>query len=92
MTSLRRRLDITLKTLAVLREKLQKCNGSPPCCLVFHEGDLISCDVFGPAPEKMFQTFCENCRETMNELLDCLQQALNRNVKTKKEGNRKKTG
>lgn len=72
LTSLRKQLDITLKTLGVIREKLQNCNGYPPCCLTFHKDNQISCDILGPMPEKAFLIHCEKCKKTMKELLDCM--------------------
>jgi hypothetical protein len=69
MTSLRRQLDTTITRLSAIRKKLQDSREYPPCCLVYKDG-RISCDTFGPMPEKIFLAHCKECKKTMRELLD----------------------
>jgi hypothetical protein len=70
LTSLRKQLDNALLRIGVIREKLHNCNEYPPCCLIFHTDNRISCDTLGPMPEEAFLTHCESCRATMKELVD----------------------
>lgn len=70
MTSLRKRLDIALSTIAVIREKLESCDRYPSCCLTFHNDNRVSCDILGPMPEEAFLMHCQKCRKSMEEILD----------------------
>ena len=70
MTSLRTQLDTAITKLSVIREKLQNCRELPPCCLISYKDGRISCDTFGPMPEKVFLLHCKECKKTMKELLN----------------------
>lgn len=72
MTSLRKRLDNILVELAILRQEIDKASRYPPCCLTFYKDRKISCDVYGPLPEKEFSALCERCRATIKEFLEQL--------------------
>lgn len=79
LTSLRKQLDVALKTLGVIREKLENCNEYPPCCLSFHKNNRISCDILGPMSEEVFLMHCERCKATMKEFLEYVYQLFDGN-------------
>ncbi|MCK4498587.1 hypothetical protein KAU25_05265 [Candidatus Bathyarchaeota archaeon] len=72
MTSLRRQLDRAFLKIEEIKERLEDSGGHPPCCLIFHENNRISCDMIGPMQEEAFSTFCRACRNKMKTALDRL--------------------
>jgi len=72
MTSLRKRLDNILDELSIISDEISVSDQSPPCCLVFHKNDLISCDVLGPLPKEQFLLECSKCKARIKRLVDCI--------------------
>ncbi|UCD95980.1 MAG: hypothetical protein JSV35_05645 [Candidatus Bathyarchaeota archaeon] len=72
MTSLRRQFDRAFVKIEEVKKKLEGADGHPPCCLIFHENNRISCDMVGPMQEEAFSVFCEACRRKMQSVLDRL--------------------
>jgi len=70
MTSLRKRLDNVLNEISIISKEIHVSGQSPPCCLVFHENDLISCDVLGPLPKERFLLECSECKARIKRLID----------------------
>ena len=72
MTSLRKRLDNILNELSIINNEISVSDQSPPCCLVFHKNNLISCDVLGPLPREHFLLECSKCKARIKRLVDCI--------------------
>jgi len=72
MTSLRKRLDNVLNEISIISKKISVSDQVPPCCLVFHENDLVSCDVLGPLPKEQFLLECAKCKARIKRLIDCI--------------------
>jgi len=72
MTSLKKRLDNILNEISIIGREINVSGHSPPCCLVFHENDRISCDVLGPLPKEQFFQECSKCKARIKRLVDCI--------------------
>lgn len=72
MTSLKKRLDSILNEISTISKAIRVSGNSPPCCLVFHENDLISCDVLGPLPKDRFLSECSKCKARIKRLVDSI--------------------
>jgi hypothetical protein len=72
MTSLRKRLDNILNELSIISDEISVSDASPPCCLVFHRNNLISCDVLGPLPREQFLLECSKCKARIKRLVECI--------------------
>ena len=70
MTSLRKRLDNVLNELSIISREISVSDQAPPCCLVFHKNDLISCDALGPLPREQFLLECSKCKARIKRLVD----------------------
>ena len=80
MTSLKKRLDNILNEISIINKEIYVSGRSPPCCLVFYENDLISCDVLGPLPKEQFLLECSKCKARIKQLVD--------HINLEKRGNR----
>jgi len=72
MTSLRERLDNILNEISIISKEIYVSGQSPPCCLVFHENDLVSCDALGPLPKEQFLLECSKCKARIKRLVDSI--------------------
>ena len=72
MTSLKKRLDNILNEISIINREINVSGQSPPCCLVFHKNDRISCDVLGPLPKEQFLQECSKCKASVKRLIDSI--------------------
>ncbi|UCE29454.1 MAG: hypothetical protein JSV85_01625 [Candidatus Bathyarchaeota archaeon] len=70
MTSLRKRLDNVIAELTIIKDVLDRCNKSPPCCLILRKDGEIGCNMVKPMKKKQFYEKCEECRRQIREILD----------------------
>ena len=70
LTSLRERFDNVIAELTIIKDVLDKCSKSPPCCLILRKDGEIGCNMVEPTKKSQFYEKCEECRKHIRKFLD----------------------